>query len=400
MRLLHTSDWHLGRSLETVSLVEHQRDFLVWLADLAARAVVDAIARQRRRATTGRSPRSTPSGCSRPGWSSWSASAPSILISGNHDSPTRLGFGGPLLERSASTSARPSHDIDRPVELIGADGTVVARLRPALPRARGGPRQPRRREVPRGRPHRGHGPGAGRPRRPARRSGRAGQPPPRVPSCCRTPSSAAAQSSDSERDVSVGGIADAPASGLPRASTTSRSATCTVRRRSPTTAARSSATAALRWPTPSPRRQHVKSVTIVDIDAGRHGRRPSRCRFRCRAAPDDHRRPRQPARGSRRWPSSRTAGSGRSSRTPDVPRTPWSGCARASRTPSRCRGWRAGMGSRWRRVDRRVDPATADPVDVVLSFIEHVTSTPATGAGAACSPRRPSSASASAEVSA
>ena len=30
-------------------------------------------------------------------------------------------------------------------------------------------------------------------------------------------------------------------------------------------------------------------------------------------------------------------------------------------------------------VDVRIDPTTADPVDVVLSFIEHVTSTPATG---------------------
>src|SRR5947209_8312223 len=35
MRLLHTSDWHLGRSLHGASLLEHQRGFLRWLVRLA-----------------------------------------------------------------------------------------------------------------------------------------------------------------------------------------------------------------------------------------------------------------------------------------------------------------------------------------------------------------------------
>ena len=33
MRLIHTSDWHLGRTLHGESLLEHQAVFLDWLLD-------------------------------------------------------------------------------------------------------------------------------------------------------------------------------------------------------------------------------------------------------------------------------------------------------------------------------------------------------------------------------
>ena len=43
VRILHTSDWHLGRILENSSLAEHQAQFLQWLAELCQERQVDAI---------------------------------------------------------------------------------------------------------------------------------------------------------------------------------------------------------------------------------------------------------------------------------------------------------------------------------------------------------------------
>ena len=44
MRLIHTSDWHLGRTLHGVSLLDHQEVFLDWLVSRRPRAQVDAVA--------------------------------------------------------------------------------------------------------------------------------------------------------------------------------------------------------------------------------------------------------------------------------------------------------------------------------------------------------------------
>ena len=43
MRLLHTADWHLGRSFHNVSLIEDQAHVLRQLVDLAREAKVDAV---------------------------------------------------------------------------------------------------------------------------------------------------------------------------------------------------------------------------------------------------------------------------------------------------------------------------------------------------------------------
>jgi DNA repair protein SbcD/Mre11 len=43
MRILHTADWHLGASIEGVSLIEEQRRFLEWLLKLIAERQIDAL---------------------------------------------------------------------------------------------------------------------------------------------------------------------------------------------------------------------------------------------------------------------------------------------------------------------------------------------------------------------
>jgi len=43
MRLIHTSDWHLGRTLHGESLLAHQAAFLEWLIDQAVSSRADAV---------------------------------------------------------------------------------------------------------------------------------------------------------------------------------------------------------------------------------------------------------------------------------------------------------------------------------------------------------------------
>ncbi len=43
MRILHTSDWHLGRSLENISRISEQRSFIDYLVDLADEKEIDLV---------------------------------------------------------------------------------------------------------------------------------------------------------------------------------------------------------------------------------------------------------------------------------------------------------------------------------------------------------------------
>ena len=101
MRLLHTADWHLGRSLHGASLLEEQRHMLDEFVRLARDARPDVVL-----VAGDVFDRSVPP-----------ADAvelldetlcrlvldlrlPTVLIAGNHDSPIRLAFGARLLEQS------------------------------------------------------------------------------------------------------------------------------------------------------------------------------------------------------------------------------------------------------------------------------------------------------------
>jgi DNA repair protein SbcD/Mre11 len=125
MRLLHTSDWHLGRTLYGVDLLPHQAAFLDWLLDQAirneARAVVvagdvydravppiDAVA-VLDRALRGFA----------------AAGIAVLLTSGNHDSAVRLGFGSRLSELAGIHLRTAVGDIARPVVLTDEHGEIA-----------------------------------------------------------------------------------------------------------------------------------------------------------------------------------------------------------------------------------------------------------------------------------
>ncbi|MFA7324261.1 MAG: exonuclease SbcCD subunit D [Candidatus Nanopelagicales bacterium] len=125
MRLLHTSDWHLGRTLFATALIDHQRDFLVWLVDYVREHAVDGVL-----ISGDVYDRAVPS-VEAVGLLEWALIELSrltdvVLIPGNHDSATRLGFAGPLLEAARVHVRANAADVDRPVLLNGGGTGQVA----------------------------------------------------------------------------------------------------------------------------------------------------------------------------------------------------------------------------------------------------------------------------------
>jgi DNA repair protein SbcD/Mre11 len=124
MRLIHTSDWHLGRTLHGESLLEHQGAFLRWLLDEAVTRQVDAVLvagdiydRAVPPTDAVRLLDETLVAFSR-------AQVPVVLTSGNHDSWVRLGFASRLSEAAGIHLRTRVEDITRPVVLRDAHGEV------------------------------------------------------------------------------------------------------------------------------------------------------------------------------------------------------------------------------------------------------------------------------------
>jgi DNA repair protein SbcD/Mre11 len=203
VRILHTSDWHLGRSFHRVGLLEAQAAVLDHLVEVVRSERVDAVVvagdvydralpgvevvalldeALARLAGTG---------------------AAVVISSGNHDSPRRLGFGARLLEHARVHVRTDPARCGEPVLLADRWGDVAVYALPYLEPALAGPAL-------------GCPPGAGHEQTlgaalSAVRADRAGRGP-----GTRTVVSAHAfvvggLASDSERDISVGGVGAVPA---------------------------------------------------------------------------------------------------------------------------------------------------------------------------------------------
>jgi exonuclease SbcD len=125
MRLLHTSDWHLGRTLHGESLLAAQREFLTWMVEVAVDRDVDAVL------VAGdvydRAVPSTDAVELLDDVLSALADAGRavVLTSGNHDSAIRLGFGRSLQRRAGIHIRTRVCDLDNPVVLTDAHGEVA-----------------------------------------------------------------------------------------------------------------------------------------------------------------------------------------------------------------------------------------------------------------------------------
>jgi exonuclease SbcD len=119
MRFIHTSDWHLGRSLHGVVLLKAQAAFLDWLLTEAITRKVDAVV-----VAGDVYDRAVPSldavrllDCTLAAFAR--ARVAVVLTSGNHDSAIRLGFGGALNEQAGVHLRTSVADLARPVLVDG-----------------------------------------------------------------------------------------------------------------------------------------------------------------------------------------------------------------------------------------------------------------------------------------
>jgi exonuclease SbcD len=96
VRLLHTSDWHLGRSLHGESLIEEQRAFLDWLVALAGERAVDAVLVAGDVYDRAVPPTDAVLLLDQALAAFARAGIAVVVSSGNHDSAIRLGFGSRL----------------------------------------------------------------------------------------------------------------------------------------------------------------------------------------------------------------------------------------------------------------------------------------------------------------
>ena len=125
MRLLHTSDWHLGRSLHGTDLLAEQEAVLGGLADVVAAESVDVVL-----VAGDVYDRAVPSAdatgvLDRVLTRLRSAGAQVVLTPGNHDSARRLGFASGLLAVSGVHVRASTPGLDEPVLLADEHGDVA-----------------------------------------------------------------------------------------------------------------------------------------------------------------------------------------------------------------------------------------------------------------------------------
>ena len=125
MRLLHTSDWHLGRSLHGESLLESQAVFLDWLLAQAISQQADAVVVAGDVYDRAVPPLDAVRMLDRALTAFARAGIPMLITSGNHDSAVRLGFGSGLSEAAGIHLRTSPADLARPLVLTDGAGQLA-----------------------------------------------------------------------------------------------------------------------------------------------------------------------------------------------------------------------------------------------------------------------------------
>ena len=125
MRMLHTSDWHIGRTFHGVDLLADQARSLESLAEIVAEQRVDVVL-----LPGDVYDRSIPSAdaiavCNRGFEAIRAAGAVIVATSGNHDSPTRLGALGSFAAAGGLHLRTSVADLRRPVILRDEYGEIA-----------------------------------------------------------------------------------------------------------------------------------------------------------------------------------------------------------------------------------------------------------------------------------
>ncbi|MEU1778931.1 exonuclease SbcCD subunit D [Streptomyces abikoensis] len=140
MRLLHTSDWHLGRSFHRVNLLDAQRAFVDHLVRTVREHHVDAVLVAGDVYDRAVPPLAAVELFDETLHRLAELAVPTVMISGNHDSPRRLGVGAGLIERAGIHLRTDPDACGTPVLLADDHGDVafygLPYLEPALVRER------------------------------------------------------------------------------------------------------------------------------------------------------------------------------------------------------------------------------------------------------------------------
>ncbi|PZF62552.1 exonuclease sbcCD subunit D [Curtobacterium sp. MCBD17_034] len=123
MRILHTGDWHLGRTLLGADLLDHQAAFLDHLVDLVQEHAVDLVVVAGDVYDRAVPPVPAVRMLSRV-LERLSALAPVVVTPGNHDSAVRLGFGAGVMAERVRILAEVER-LHEPVLLDDDHGTVA-----------------------------------------------------------------------------------------------------------------------------------------------------------------------------------------------------------------------------------------------------------------------------------
>ena len=124
MRILHTSDWHVGRTFHGRDLLVEQESVLSGLADLVSSEKVDVVV-----ISGDLYDRAVPSAdavslCARVLMRIRAAGARIVITPGNHDSAARIGVFGEFAEAGGLHLRTQISLLDKPVELEDAHGPV------------------------------------------------------------------------------------------------------------------------------------------------------------------------------------------------------------------------------------------------------------------------------------
>ena len=131
MRLIHTSDWHLGRAFHGVGLLDAQARFADHLVETVRAEGVDAVL-----VSGDVYDRALPSPATVELLSETvtrviDAGAQVVLSSGNHDSAIRLGFAARLLERAGLHIRTSLASVGSPVTVCGVSVYALPYLEPS-----------------------------------------------------------------------------------------------------------------------------------------------------------------------------------------------------------------------------------------------------------------------------
>jgi exonuclease SbcD len=132
MRILHTSDWHLGRSFHRVGMLDAQAVFVDHLLDVVAQEQVDLVVVAGDVYDRALPPVDAVELADET-FARLSASRATVVVSsGNHDSPARLGFNARLADAAGVHLRTRWQDVGRPVVLGDEHGEVRVHAIPYL----------------------------------------------------------------------------------------------------------------------------------------------------------------------------------------------------------------------------------------------------------------------------